>query len=87
MTQCKKCGVEISWKRTGKQWTPINRDGSVHWFGCHSKHGVDHEVSAPICGPLVTHLCTGELPPWDLGDFRDFTLEEKSAGVICKAVL
>jgi hypothetical protein len=33
-----------------------------------------------------THVWCGEIPPWDesLGQFRDFTLEEKARGEVCR---
>ena len=36
--------------------------------------------------PRVTHLYCGRLPPWDaaLGAYRNFTAEEKTAGLICQ---
>lgn len=34
MTTCKKCSLEIIWKKTGDRWTCLNPDGSDHWDAC-----------------------------------------------------
>ena len=30
MALCKYCGIEITWLKSGKKYTPIESDGSVH---------------------------------------------------------
>lgn len=37
-------------------------------------------------GPDCEYVWCGDVPPWDpsLGEFRDFTPEEKAAGLVCR---
>ena len=30
MAQCKYCGTEITWLKSGRKFTPIESDGTVH---------------------------------------------------------
>jgi hypothetical protein len=34
MSECKKCGLEIVWKREGTRWLCYNLDGTEHWDLC-----------------------------------------------------
>lgn len=41
-----------------------------------------------IRGPGCDYVWCGDVPPWDpsLGEFRDFTPEERAAGLVCRPV-
>jgi hypothetical protein len=99
MPICRKCGLETKWTRNpNNKWIPLNPDGSAHWDTCKEavrKNWTPDEAKAAMAKkpPVVRkgrsiHLWTRQdIPPWDesLGKFRDFTPEEKAAGIICAA--
>lgn len=99
MTVCKKCGGPITFRKlpSGKSM-PVEVDGSEHWDICKRRKleqlsPAQREQLLAAKPPLTTattatHVYCGELPPWDdsLGEFRDFTPEEKAAGLLCRPV-
>lgn len=89
---CRKCGEPLAFRKLSSgKWSPMNPDGSDHWDLCRSITRAGKPETAPgipTRGVGVTHVWAGALPPWDesLGEFRDFTAEEKAAGIVCRAV-
>lgn len=87
MSQCRKCGSELGWKRVKGKWHPTNPDGSEHWDLCKSivrkSEGVEFEYFGRVGGP--GYVWCGDVAPWDesLGDFRDFTDAEMQAREVC----
>lgn len=73
MTKCKKCDSEIRWKRVGKNWKPLNLDGSEHWEKCKAIQNqgkvYEEKRSGIIHGDLAKpNECDCGLPPWELCD-------------------
>ena len=91
MAQCDKCGQSIQFKKVGAKWHPVNSDGTSHFSVCKTAQRLTQPV--PEKAALYTkskhrYFWFGELPPWDesLGDFRDFTDQEKAEGKVCQRV-
>lgn len=88
MAQCNKCGLPIQFKKVGAKWHPRNADGSEHWDACKRNQRQEKPIennSALYTTTKNTHFWCGGLPPWDdsLGDFRDFTEQEKTERLVC----
>lgn len=90
MAQCYKCGLPIAFKMVNGKWWPTNPDGSSHWDDCkRAQRAGKVYTPRPPAGPhsQFTHMWRESAGvPWGkaLGDFRDFTKEEKAAGVVCE---
>ena len=92
MAQCNKCGLDIAFKRVNGKWWPTNPDGSEHWDLCKQTLRAGRVytreppgITEPHAG--ITHVWRESAGvPWDdaLGGFRDFTNEEKAAGIVCE---
>jgi hypothetical protein len=97
MVRCDKCGLDIAFKRVKGKWWPTNPDGSEHWDSCKQTQRAGKVytpeppgITKPHAG--ITHVWRESAGlPWDepgkpslLGDLRDFTKEEKAAGIVCE---
>jgi hypothetical protein len=99
MALCNKCGLDIAFKKVKGKWCPTNPDGSEHWDICKRAQRAGKvytpeppAITQPHAG--ITHVWRESAgPPWDetgktsvLSDFRDFSKEEKAAGIVCEPV-
>jgi uncharacterized protein YwqG len=91
MAQCYNCGGSISFKKIDGKWHPRNADGSEHWDVCKRMQREGQPIQqkpALYTQSKHTHFWieNQDIPPWDesLGEFRDFTEEEKREGKICQ---
>jgi hypothetical protein len=75
---------DICTERRRKEWGLVNADGTLNMEALR-------KLKPPIVtepAPQFSHVCSGSVPPWDesLGDFRDFTPEEKADGEVCRPI-
>jgi hypothetical protein len=94
---CLKCGKPIAFKLlpTGK-WCPTNPDGSDHWDDCRgivrnpewAAKAMKQHPPVKVRPRGLTHVWNGVLPPWvgSLGDYREFTADEKANRSITRRV-
>lgn len=76
MSDCKKCGGPIAFKRTERgKWMPTNPDGSDHWDDCAKArslgtYGIRRSDPSSLPGIVMPGIATvfysGKKPPWDI---------------------
>jgi ribonuclease HI len=81
---CKKCNAEITWRKEGGKWMPVDLDGASHFQSCKRTieklasgfHGIWGRTSGD--GSDVACVYNGLALPWadSLGEYRSFTDEE-----------